>query len=111
MKRLLFAIFAGCITISATCIAHEKCHQWKQVCHQKKYCVSQEQTNKGCYHCVKAGRYGFHVFPRGLERNTCNRESAHYLVNMGYSCYPLDKSSSCERFIQKEFCKRQCIRY
>ncbi|HLB56524.1 MAG TPA: hypothetical protein VJK30_04265 [Coxiellaceae bacterium] len=89
----------------------EKCLQWKQVCYTNSYCFQRERLRNGCYRCVKPGRYGFHVYPRQVDRTTCNQDTADYLINMGYVCYHSYELSPCLQSREKEFCDSQCVKY
>ena len=89
----------------------EKCLRWKDVCYQKKYCFQREQLRNGCYRCVKPGHYGFHVYPRQVERQTCNLATVDYLRNMGYNCYKNYESSPCLQTREKEICDSTCVEY
>jgi hypothetical protein len=40
-----------------------------------------------CYRCLKPGHFGFHNWPREIDRTTCNVKTAQYLETMGYRCY------------------------
>ncbi|EKD76852.1 MAG: hypothetical protein ACD_42C00566G0003 [uncultured bacterium] len=65
----------------------------------------------GCYRCVKPGRYGFHAYPRQVDRSTCNANTVNYLRNMGYNCYHNTESSPCVKAVEKESCDWDCAKY
>src|SRR3990167_9384567 len=90
---------------------YQNCLKWKEVCYTKTYCIQREALRSGSYRCVKPGRYGFHIYPRELEHNTNNPDTADYLQTMGYRCYHSYASSPCLQSRNQEFCDSKCVKY
>lgn len=92
--------------------AFGKCLQWTEKCYKKKYCIQREELRNGsCFRCVKPTHYGFHVYPREMEQNTCNQDTMDYLKTMGYYCYRSYKSGACLQSVEREFCDSVCAQY
>lgn len=125
MKSILFrlmlllillpaAVFATANLNTEESPAYEKCTEWKEVCYKKQFCTQRSpmRENGGCYRCVKPGsQVGFHVYPRELDRKTCNENTAQYLSSMGYRCYHPYESTACQRSIEREYCDSVCVSY
>src|SRR3990167_4029709 len=89
----IFLLFFSVSSIAKTNTASTEtektahCLQWKQVCYRNTYCTHREGLRKECYHCVKPTHFGTHLYPRKMERTTCNPQTVEYLRNMQYRCY------------------------
>ena len=109
---LWFIFFTTIFPIAgAETIRTEPCLKWKRVCYQKEHCTQRESGRASCYRCVRQQHYGFHLYPRQIDRNTCNFRTAHYLVTMGYRCYQPYGSPPCNRTAKSEFCDWRCEAY
>lgn len=84
------------------------CKQWKQICYKKTYCTYREGLREGCYRCVNYNQFGFHLYPREMERTSCNQDTVDYLQTMGYRCYQPYKNSPCLRTTEQEVCDWTC---
>ncbi|MCX7121266.1 MAG: hypothetical protein NTZ67_05785 [Gammaproteobacteria bacterium] len=87
------------------------CLKWKEVCYNKVFCTQRESLRTGPYRCVKPGRYGFHIYPREMERITNNPDTADYLRAMGYRCYQEYGSSPCLQERSQQICDSKCVEY
>lgn len=71
--QLMGLIFLGCF-IASTVIAASSV-------------IVKKPLETRCYRCIKPRKYGFHLYPRLVDRSTCNPKTADYLRSMGYRCY------------------------
>lgn len=84
------------------------CAEWKQICYQKTYCTFRQGLREGCYRCVNYIKFAVPIYPREMERTSCNRDTVDYLKTMGYRCYQPYNNSPCLRTVQKEVCDWTC---
>lgn len=84
------------------------CARWKQICYKKTYCTNRQGLREGCYRCVNTSQFGFHLYPREMERTSCNQDTVDYLQTMGYRCYMPYKNSPCLHTAEQEVCDWTC---
>ena len=85
-----------------------RCKNWKQIFYKKTYCAYRQGLREGCYRCVNYNQFGFHLYPREMERTSCNQNTVDYLRTMGYRCYMPYNNSPCLRTVQRELCDWTC---
>ena len=112
----LFIVFCNAIASEAMVdeTPHfEKCLRWTRVCEKKVDCTdASDESRYGCYHCIKPGHYGFHIFPTQMNRMSCNPKTVDYLRNMGYNCYKQQQIESNPCMPQKKLrCESKCVEY
>ncbi len=84
------------------------CVKWKTMCYQKTYCTNRSGHRTGCYRCVNMNQNGFHLYPREMERTSCNLVTVDYLRTMGYRCYRPYNTGPCLHTVQKQICDAAC---
>ena len=123
MKNMIRIISTALLCLSFSAMAtsqlstdesapYEKCIKWKEVCHKKLSCAQRSPLrSEGCFRCVKPSQFGVHVYPRQMDRKTCNVDTADFLTTMGYRCYHPYESTPCLRTIEQNYCDSVCVAY